>query len=191
MIDNVLINITMKGRIPWINQEGPIYGIYVSLGIFQILEADPRLHGYIEKTTPEAVAKFKAQQAAAAKAAMPVVAPAPVAASTTETKTITLTDSAQVVDSTKPVEASKEDIEIDKALESANAAPASTFGKIDYSKDEDTKMKVYVKTDLQKMTKKELKQILLDRGHVNDNFTGRYHDNLPVLIQKVLDSQNL
>ena len=36
------------------------------------------------------------------------------------------------------------------------------------------------------MTKKELKAILIERGHTNDEYTGRYHDTVDMLVQKKL-----
>lgn len=47
----------------------------------------------------------------------------------------------------------------------------------------------YTENELERMTKKEMKQILLDRGHTNDEFTGRYHDTVQMLIEKVLKTQ--
>ena len=48
---------------------------------------------------------------------------------------------------------------------------------------------VYTVEQLTGMTKAQMKQILLDRGHENDEFTGRYHDTVEILIEKVLKTQ--
>jgi len=49
--------------------------------------------------------------------------------------------------------------------------------------------RIYTSEELANMTKADMKEILKERGHINDEYTGRYHDNVDVLIRKVLETQ--
>jgi len=47
----------------------------------------------------------------------------------------------------------------------------------------------YTEKELSKLTKAQMKQILVARGHIDDELTGRYHDTLEKLMAKVFKTQ--
>jgi len=201
MIDSYYVNILNEGMIPWLNKKGPIYGIRLTPGIFNLLNTDPRV--MMEKTTPEAVAKIlkKIEEEKAAKAAAELeakkaeeAAKEEVVAPVVEEK-VEDTHVCPVVELTKKVENSSEDDEIDSILESTNFE--SKLGvETDIVNAPDVVLekkinvvKAYTKEELSEMTKAQMKSILKERGYTEGPYAGKYHDTLSDLIKKVLETQ--
>jgi len=91
-----------------------------------------------------------------------------------------------VIDSTETETTEDIDAAIDAEIENSKLQETNFVVDI---KQTDTAIKKYSDVELQEMTKKEMKQILLDRGHIDDSYTGRYHDNLEDLIRKIKETQ--
>jgi hypothetical protein len=190
----VKVNVYSKGRIPWLNIVGPRIwdpsgktgGLEVSPTIYRLLKQDPNVEIYLLEEDPRLVKQVKK--------VVEVV----------EAKVEVQIEIQEVEE--KVEEAVKEKIEyesIDEIIEQRlNELPDEpefeptplTDEDVADEPTEETRVNhnddiAYTVEQLSSMTKAQMKQILLDRGHENDQFTGRYHDTVEILIEKVLKTQ--
>lgn len=171
----MLVNIYNEGLIPWINKEGPIYGMELTPGLYGLLFSDSRIS--IEITTREKAIKL-AKEAIEKK-------------KNEEAERLKVQDTVKI---TKNIQTQKtadktedEDAEIEKILNST-AEEKSVFEEATV-KPVEQKIKKYSQKELSEMTKAQMKAILVERGYTSGPFAGKYHDTLADLIEKVKKTQ--
>lgn len=214
---NILVNIHYTGRIPLINKNGPLYGEYLSEGVYGILRRYNFLQ--MERTTPEkAKALIDRQRVEANREKLivhdeiqiKVVEPVHEEEYTDVIAEAVIIDEEEIDE--KPIVFKDNDItnddifrfeqsiikdelddEIDELLEGKTIPNGFN---IDFKLDpdfvkSDTEFHFYTEEELQNMTKRQMKEVLKSRGYEKGPYAGKYHDTVEMLIQKVLKTQNV
>lgn len=192
MPDFLYINILTEGMIPWIQEVGPKFGYYTSFGMYDLLARDPRVT--VEIATAENIAKRKVEYLEKVKARV-----APKNISKSEMKeSLSINDSVVVTVEEKPETITEENSneeeieehdELDEILDgiSTNLEMQTIIPQAEELKE----FKIYKNKDLNGMTKKQLKQILLDRGYTKGPYAPKYHDHVEDLVEKVKKTQKI
>lgn len=185
-MDSYYVNIYNEGMIPWLNQPGPIFGLEVNRGIYELLRIDPRI---IMNLTTLANAKEEKERYLAKIAAQKQA----VEDAKKEQEKMSVHDEVVIQKVEEPVTPvvettplTEEDAAIDAALEGDNAKETAFTASAPSTK---KKVKKYTKAQLEGMTKAEMKAILADRGYTSGPYAGKYHDTVADLIEKVLKTQ--
>jgi len=192
----VRVNIHYKGKIPWLNIQGPRYNIGLSPSIYKLLKEDPRVSIYPIDNDPIMKAKKAATVA-------PKVEPVEVIKEVIEEEV--LVEGEVVIDeeileetveeyvepNLDDIEVTDEDLAIEAALDDYDEEIEDEVSILPELIEKAATHAEYTKAELEVMTKADMKSILNnDRGfEPATDFYGRYHDNHDVLLQKVLDSQ--
>lgn len=182
----MLINIYNETFIPVIGTQGPVFGYQVSEGVYSLLKLYPWLD--IKRTTAAGAVEEKRKYFANKR-------------NDTPKENFAVRDEIQILEvDTEPKQDGIDlDKEIDKLVEEyieTRTAKTETVVKkeediqpLDLSEEERASIVKYSNLQLRQMTKKQLKAILIERGHTNDEYTGRYHDTVDMLVQKVKATQ--
>lgn len=200
----ILVNILNEGRIPWINVEGPVFGYPLSDGAFQLISKDSRM--IVEITTPydAEIARTRylnrtGQNIVEEEVKVETVEEKPqprkleinIDESVKMPLTISIDDGSKKTEEVvhpeinSKVELDADDAEIDKALEGLSEKE-QLFTPIEVPKQE---IRKYSRKTLETMTKREMKQILKDRGYFEGPNAGKYRDTVSDLVEKVLRTQ--
>lgn len=185
----MLVNILNENVvIPYLNIKGPVFGIDLAPGVAGAIAE--RRWVNIEKTTyPTAMLKKKqyqeriAREEAEAKLNVESDVLVEETQPEVEEKTINIGD---VFD--KKVEVTEEDLDIDSILEE------NIENILDVTKDDGgvipkKKIRHYRMSTLEKMKKKELTQVLIDRGIATGKYAPKYYDTCEKLIAKIIATQ--
>jgi hypothetical protein len=208
----IRVNIHNKGRIPWLNIQGPRYNISVSATIYRMLREDARVivHPVDNDPVMEAKAKKESEPIITKTTVQPEVKleeetliPEP----ETEDVDVIIEENEDLIEEhEEPVsyeeqpimqilEPDEDDLAIDQALEDFPEDEEEdliiTEDELGEEIQEILTVTIYTEDELLQLTKEQLKVILnKDRGfEPGTEFYGRYHDNHDVLVSKVLNSQ--
>lgn len=193
MSDFIYVNILNEGSIPWIREQGPLFGYHMPISVYQILSRDPRLQMEI---TDYPNAKAKKEQYEAAKNVKFVEKPIEVIPEYRKPKMeekLPIKDEVKIEVLDDEPEDSVETENIDDELDAILDEIPDTKSEIpcDIMKDESEskEFKTYTNKQLSVMTKKQLKDILMDRGYTKGPYAPKYHDHVEDLIKKVKNTQ--
>ena len=190
MRDYFHVNILNEGMIPWIFEQGPKFGYYISAGMYDLLARDPRIK--IEVTTSELAEQRKREYLAKKQPKKEVVKPV---------ETVEIKDEVKIEYTAPFVEVVENDADDDLIDAILEETPVEMM-KIDIANAPDQQvdadgMAIYTEEQISRMGKKELKAILDTRGHAagqrlvknTDPFSPLYHDSVDDLREKVRKSQ--
>jgi hypothetical protein len=181
MADYVYVNIHNKDIIPFLRRRGPVYGMGMSVQLYNRLREIPGVEIYTIQQDEER--KIAAQ---IKKVTEEVIAPKPQTTVRLEPKVVPVVQTVITKDETDLLIDAKlnqlpEDREDDIVLNETDFAEIA----------EKASIKKYEPSVLKEKTKAQLKQILnVERGfEPGHKYYGGYHDNHDVLMKYVLDSQ--
>lgn len=173
-----LITVYNTEKLRWFDKPGPFFGILVSDGLYSVMRFDSDVR--MKRTTPQEAKKDEQEYYNSlnkAKDANANTTDLFIPSDSIEIMQTMPSSKAAIVD--KPVH-DELDTLIDNMLEENEGKPQIL------SKPEITK---YTEQELSKLTKKQMKQILRDRGYLDGPNAGRYHDTAKILIEKILRTQ--
>lgn len=205
MEDFVVVNIYNEEYIPWLRRKGPIFGEVLGYGIYEILSRDRNL--IMELTTRNAALQKKKEYIERKfKKIREMEQQKNIIKNEENTNdSLKIQDKIEIAVIEKKeeekvqeqpkflespvVEKTDEDNEIDAILDTAPEKESAI--KVDLTEEnKGTKeFKTYTNKQLKEMTKKDLKEILLDRGYSKGPYSPKYHDNIDTLILKVKRTQ--
>lgn len=200
MMMNIYVNILNEGMIPWIKKEGPLFGYPLSCGVYDILKRDPRVKMKIIHSKHEAdVAREEYLASKEEKKPIILNEVIPTEPVVEEVKVVEVNDSKTVeaVISEEPITLfdtlevaeviTNDDLEIDKILDETPVV--ETAYSVNLNNKETEKIKSYTDEELSEMTKAQMKEILKSRGYTSGPYSGKYHDTVEELKEKVKRTQ--
>jgi len=186
MADYLYVNILNEGMIPWILERGPLFNYYTSYGVYELLMRDPRVN--IELATKENIAQRRAEYAEKLRQRKLATQKPQMAETLPIEDKIVVSVEPKEEPVVKTVDKDSVDDELDNILDTLPDTKLEMETKIPDS--EDTKeFKVYKSKQLAEMTKKQLKDILIERGYTKGPYAPKYHDHLDELVAKVKKTQ--
>lgn len=199
MSDYVYVNILNEGSIPWIRERGPIFGYHMPTSVYQLLSRDPRMKMELtDFSTMEAKKQAYLNSKKKVEEVKPIVVEEP-----KKEKNKYVEEINQLVELDIP-EIPKEminealtikqpvdsvDDELDAILDEIPDTKSNINSVINDENENKEEFVVYSARQLNKMTKGELKKILLDRGYTKGPYAPKYHDHVEDLIKKVKNTQ--
>lgn len=198
MSDYVYVNILNEGSIPWIRERGPIFAYHMPTSVYQLLSRDPRMK---MELTDFSTLESKKQAYLNSKKKIEEVKAAVVEEPKKEEKYIEeikevveadipeITEKVknEVLDIEQPI--NDVDDELDAILDELPDTKSNINSVINDENENKEEFVVYSARQLNKMTKGELKKILLDRGYTKGPYAPKYHDHVEDLIKKVKNTQ--
>ena len=184
-----LVNIYNKGQIPFLFREGPLLNHLIGDSAYNILKSRPDIEmELVNGKDEELEEKLKRQREAKEEEAKT----SEIVAEESYSEEVAVEEPSE----TLPEDITVEDDDIDAAIDALGQMDIPTFDpdmsnleSLEEVQTEKSEIKKYSKKKLETMTKRELKEILKERGYIEGRLAPKYHDTVATLVSKVLETQ--